>query len=82
MFAAAPDRQVYFAGSSAKADNRPTFDMGSRIVYMMEGGTALIIFEEDVGESVKRKCLKLKILFPLTNQDPFFILRKMFIKSP
>lgn len=52
MFAAAPDQAVYFAGSTAKADGRPTFDMGSRIVYMMEGGTALITYEEEVGESV------------------------------
>lgn len=45
-----PERKVVFRGLKGKPGVMPKFDMKSHIVYPMEGGTALVTFEEEVGE--------------------------------
>lgn len=50
VFTAAPERNVYFNGQTADAAEGPMFDMESRIVYPMDGGTVLVTFEEEMGE--------------------------------
>lgn len=49
MFTAVPERNVAFTGKTG-ADSQ--FEMKSHIVYPMDGGTALITFEEEEGEFV------------------------------
>lgn len=49
VFSLAPERKVYFGGKTAEA-GAPIFEMESRIVYPMLGGTVLITFEEEDGE--------------------------------
>ncbi|XP_068581911.1 interferon-induced 35 kDa protein [Cebidichthys violaceus] len=46
VFTAVPERPVVFRGSTGSGDD--TFEMKPRVVYPMEGGTALIRFEEKV----------------------------------
>lgn len=46
MFTAVPERPVVFVGT--KGSN--AFQMKSRVVYPMEGGTALVTFEDEAGE--------------------------------
>ncbi|XP_040010771.1 interferon-induced protein 35 [Xiphias gladius] len=53
VFAALPEKEVVFRGETGKAADTRTFDMKPRIVYPMEGGTALVTFEEeDVAQRV------------------------------
>ncbi|KAG7473011.1 interferon-induced 35 kDa protein [Solea senegalensis] len=52
-----PEKTVAFTGVTTSATNAPTFETKSRIVYPMDGGTALITFEEEV---VAKKILTLK----------------------
>ncbi|XP_070779222.1 interferon-induced 35 kDa protein isoform X2 [Enoplosus armatus] len=47
VFAAVPEKNVVFKGSTGE-DADATFEMNPRVVYPMEGGTALITFEEEV----------------------------------
>lgn len=49
-----PERDVFFNGLTGKPTDAPMFDMEPRIVYPMEGGTALITFEEEVGEFMRK----------------------------
>lgn len=49
VFSSAPERKVYFGGKTVEA-GAPIFEMESRIVYPMLGGTVLITFEEEDGE--------------------------------
>ena len=49
MFTAVPERKVVFTGSTGA--QAQAFEMKPHIVYPMLGGTALITFEEEVGES-------------------------------
>ncbi|XP_053194908.1 interferon-induced protein 35 [Scomber japonicus] len=48
VFAAVPERKVIFKGEAAKATNSQDFQMEAHIVYPMNGGTALVTFEEEV----------------------------------
>lgn len=48
VFAAVPERNLVFTGSTGKADDREEFEMEPHVVYPMEGGTALVTFEEEV----------------------------------
>nr|XP_046270129.1 interferon-induced protein 35 [Scatophagus argus] len=57
VFTAVPERAVVFSGATAKVDATQKFDMDARIVYPMEGGTALITFEE---EEVAKKILSMR----------------------
>ncbi|XP_041812754.1 interferon-induced protein 35 [Chelmon rostratus] len=57
VFTAVPERDVFFNGLTGKPTDAPMFDMEPRIVYPMEGGTALITFEEEV---VAKKILDMK----------------------
>ncbi|KAM3863969.1 interferon-induced 35 kDa protein [Diretmus argenteus] len=43
-----PEKKVVFTGLTGEEADALTFDMKTRIVYPMEGGTALITFEEEV----------------------------------
>ena len=52
VFAAVPERNVVFKGATGGPGDTPMFDMEPRIVYPMIGGTALITFEEEVGELI------------------------------
>lgn len=52
VFTAVPARTVAFRGSTAPAASTPAFDMDSELVYPMEGGTALLTFEEEEGETI------------------------------
>ncbi|XP_072549390.1 interferon-induced 35 kDa protein [Salminus brasiliensis] len=54
---AVPEKKVVFNGKTADGANALSFDMKPRIMYPMEGGTALITFEE---EEVAEKILALK----------------------
>uniref|UniRef100_UPI003AAC2780 interferon-induced 35 kDa protein n=1 Tax=Centroberyx gerrardi TaxID=166262 RepID=UPI003AAC2780 len=54
--AAVPEKRVVFKGLTAGVRDMQLFDMTLRIVYPMEGGTALITFEEEI---VARKILSL-----------------------
>nr|QXO33271.1 interferon-induced 35 kDa protein [Siniperca chuatsi] len=57
VFAAVPEKTVVFMGSTGKATDTQTFEMKPHIVYPMQGGTALITFEEEV---VAKKILTTK----------------------
>lgn len=57
VFAAVPEKKLVFTGLTGKADDREKFEMDPHIVYPMEGGTALVTFEEEV---VARKILTMK----------------------
>ncbi|CAN9505024.1 unnamed protein product [Ophioblennius macclurei] len=57
VFAAVPERKLVFKGKTGSAANAEAFDMESRVVYPMEGGTALLTFEED---AVAKKILAVK----------------------
>lgn len=48
VFTAVPERSVVFRGSTGNPSDTQTFEMESHIVYPMNGGTALITFEEQV----------------------------------
>ncbi|XP_073687636.1 interferon-induced 35 kDa protein [Garra rufa] len=54
---AVPERKVVFRGETKKGEHVVSFDVNPRIVYPMEGGTALITFEE---EDVAQNILTLK----------------------
>ncbi|XP_059414036.1 interferon-induced 35 kDa protein homolog [Carassius carassius] len=54
---AVPERRVVFRGNTKEGAHAVSFDVKPRIVYPMEGGTALITFEE---EDVAQKILNLK----------------------
>ncbi|XP_076608624.1 interferon-induced 35 kDa protein [Chaetodon auriga] len=57
VFSAVPERDVVFNGLTGKPSDTPTFEMEPRIDYPMDGGTALVTFEEDV---VAKKILDMK----------------------
>ncbi|XP_029945455.1 interferon-induced 35 kDa protein [Salarias fasciatus] len=57
VFAAVPERKLVFKGKTGSASNMEAFEMRSQVVYPMEGGTALVTFEE---EAVAKKILALK----------------------
>ncbi|XP_039899160.1 interferon-induced protein 35 [Simochromis diagramma] len=57
VFTSVPERDVVFKGATGNANNKQEFEMKPHIVYPMDGGTALITFEEEV---VARKILELK----------------------
>lgn len=57
VFAALPERNVVFKGVTGRPDSAPVFDIDPRIVYPMDGGTALITFEEKI---VARHILDMK----------------------
>ncbi|XP_040917809.1 interferon-induced protein 35 [Toxotes jaculatrix] len=57
VFTAVPEKKVVFTGETVKAANSQAFEMHSRIVYPMEGGMALVTFEEEV---VAKKILGMK----------------------
>ena len=46
---AVPERKVVFKGQTSDGVDSSGFEIKPRIVYPMEGGTALITFEEDTG---------------------------------
>ncbi|XP_012680090.2 interferon-induced protein 35 [Clupea harengus] len=54
---AVPERKVVFKGQTSDGVDSSGFEIKPRIVYPMEGGTALITFEED---TVAQNILKLK----------------------
>ncbi|XP_049925988.1 interferon-induced protein 35 [Epinephelus moara] len=54
VFTAVPEKKVVFTGKTGNGAGAQTFEMKPHIVYPMEGGTALITFEEQV---VARKIL-------------------------
>lgn len=54
VFTAVPEKAVVFKGSTGEAADTQPFEMTPRVVYPMEEGTALITFEEEVGESVRK----------------------------
>ncbi|XP_030646121.1 interferon-induced 35 kDa protein [Chanos chanos] len=54
---AVPEKKVVFNGVTAEGAKALSFDMKPRILFPMEGGTALITFEE---EEVAQKVLSLK----------------------
>ena len=45
-----PEKKVVFTGETGDATSTQAFHMKAHIVYPMEGGTALITFEEEIGE--------------------------------
>ncbi|XP_023813097.1 interferon-induced 35 kDa protein [Oryzias latipes] len=50
---AMPDKKLVFRGATAEADDWEMFEMRSEVIYPMEGGTALITFEEeDVAQNI------------------------------
>ncbi|XP_070837363.1 interferon-induced 35 kDa protein [Chaetodon trifascialis] len=57
VFGAVPERDVFFNGLTGKPSDTPTFEMEPQIYYPMDGGTALVTFEEDV---VAKKILDTK----------------------
>lgn len=46
VFSGAPERPLVFRGQTAKAQDRPRFNMEALIEYPLEGGTALVTFED------------------------------------
>ncbi|XP_061079370.1 interferon-induced 35 kDa protein-like [Conger conger] len=54
---AVPEKRVVFLGAMSEGRDSSRFNMKSRILYPMEGGTALITFEE---EDVARNIMKMK----------------------
>lgn len=65
VFTAVPERKVVFKGHTRPKDAQ-TFQMKPHIVYPMEGGTALITFEED---AVARKILSMKTHMVVLSED-------------
>lgn len=57
VFSAAPEKVVVFKGATGRIQDEPMFDMEPQIFYPMEGGTALVTFEE---EAVAKKILTKK----------------------
>ncbi|KAK5856086.1 hypothetical protein PBY51_007705 [Eleginops maclovinus] len=57
VFSAVPERNVVFTGLTGKDTDGQAFDMEPHLVYPMDGGTALITFEEEV---VANNILKMK----------------------
>ncbi|KAM4531053.1 interferon-induced 35 kDa protein [Odontesthes bonariensis] len=57
VFSAMPERKFVFNGLTGDADDWKTFEMKPHITYPMEGGTALITFEE---EEVASNILKIE----------------------
>lgn len=57
VFSAVPERKVVFKGATGNSNNKQDFEMKPHIVYPMEGGMALVTFEEEV---VAKKILELK----------------------
>ncbi|KAM9392220.1 interferon-induced 35 kDa protein [Pholidichthys leucotaenia] len=57
VFSAVPERKLVFKGETGNANNAQRFDMDPLIEYPMEGGTALVTFEE---EHVVKKILTKK----------------------
>lgn len=57
VFMAVPEKKVVFKGKTEKASDSQPFEMDAHIVYPMDGGTALITFEEEV---VAKKVLNMK----------------------
>ena len=47
-----PQREVVFRGATRAAGDPRLFDVNTCIKYPMEGGTALITFEDEIGEIV------------------------------
>ena len=47
-----PKREVVFRGATQAAGDPRLFDVKTHIKYPMEGGTALITFEDEIGEIV------------------------------
>lgn len=43
---------LVFTGLTGRADNTQKFEMKAHIVYPMDGGTALVTFEDEDGEFV------------------------------
>lgn len=58
VFMAVPEKKVVFKGKTEKASDSQPFEMDAHIVYPMDGGTALITFEEEV---VAKKVLNMKM---------------------
>uniref|UniRef100_H2RJY1 Interferon-induced protein 35 n=1 Tax=Takifugu rubripes TaxID=31033 RepID=H2RJY1_TAKRU len=52
-----PQRDIYLGLLTASSRNAPAWDIKSRVVYPMDGGTALITFDED---AVAKQILKMK----------------------
>ncbi|KAF7227526.1 transcript variant X3 [Nothobranchius furzeri] len=53
VFCSMPEKKFVFKGLTKNAEDRQEFDMKSHITYPMDGGTALITFEEeDVASSI------------------------------
>uniref|UniRef100_A0A1A7X2E1 Interferon-induced protein 35 n=3 Tax=Iconisemion striatum TaxID=60296 RepID=A0A1A7X2E1_9TELE len=57
VFCSMPEKKFVFKGLTGKAADRQEFDMKSHVTYPMDGGTALITFEE---EDVASSILKMK----------------------
>ncbi|XP_013874237.1 interferon-induced 35 kDa protein [Austrofundulus limnaeus] len=56
VFCAMPEKKFVFRGKTGDVKNWQRFDMKSQIVYPMDGGTALITFEEeDVARNILDK---------------------------
>lgn len=47
VFTTVPEKKVVFTGETGNAGDARKFEMNSRVVYPMEGGTALITFEDE-----------------------------------
>ncbi|KAK2833036.1 hypothetical protein Q5P01_016925 [Channa striata] len=58
VFSAVPEKELVFKGLTINADDTQKFEMKSRIVYPMTGGTALVTFEE---EDVANNILQIKM---------------------
>ncbi|XP_072298851.1 interferon-induced 35 kDa protein [Eucyclogobius newberryi] len=53
VFSGAPERSMVFCGKTGRPQDGPRFDMEPLVEYPMEGGTALVTFEEaDVARQV------------------------------
>ncbi|XP_028311093.1 interferon-induced 35 kDa protein [Gouania willdenowi] len=57
VFSAVPERKLSFTGSTGNPKDSQPFEMKSHVCYPMDGGTALVRFEEEV---VAKKILDLK----------------------
>uniref|UniRef100_A0A8B9JFA6 Interferon-induced protein 35 n=1 Tax=Astyanax mexicanus TaxID=7994 RepID=A0A8B9JFA6_ASTMX len=60
---AVPEKKVVFNGDVANGAHALSFDMKPRIVFPMEGGTALITFEEEEGMKIKLIIFKRSLIF-------------------
>ncbi|KAM4598691.1 interferon-induced 35 kDa protein [Polymixia lowei] len=74
---AVPERKVMFTGATGKAENTQKFDMTSHIVYPMEGGTALITFEEEI---VAQKIIAMMEHKVLLDKDCFITVKARSIQ--